>query len=244
MRILRWAVALILGVGISVPALAQKTEQHKIVFGGAQRTYLLYPAAPGSEPAPLLLLLHGSGRDAASIFDLWQPLAKKERIVLVAPDAFNRAGWSTATDGPDFMRQIIDEVTVGGGIDKRRMYIFGHSAGGHHAIDLGLLESEYFAAVAVHAGVLIEPGAILPMADRKIPVSMWNGLDDPTVPIAAARSTLKTLTAGGFPASLVEIPAHTHDYYGLAGQVNKEAWQMLKTVTLPADPKFKSYSIR
>jgi hypothetical protein len=73
---------------------------------------------------------------------------------------------------------------------------------------------------------------------------MWNGLDDTIVPIAAARSTLNTLKAGGFPAALTEIPAHTHDYYGLAGQVNKEAWQMLKGVSLPADPKFKSYTIR
>lgn len=244
MRMLRLVVLLVLGVGLSAPVLAQKAEKHKIIYGGQQRTYMLFPAAPGGEPAPLLLLLHGSGRDSASIFDLWQSLAKKERIVLVAPDALNRAGWSTATDGPDFVRQIIEEVTAAGGIDKRRMYIFGHSAGGHHAIDLGLLESEYFAAVAVHAGVLIEPGAILPMADRKIPVSMWNGVDDSIVPVAAARSTLKTLTTAGFPAALTEIPAHTHDYYSLAGQVNKDAWQALKTATLPSDPKFKSYSIR
>ncbi len=49
-------------------------------------------------PAPLLLLLHGSGRDAASIFDPWQSLAKKERIVLVAPDSLNRAGWNGTAD--------------------------------------------------------------------------------------------------------------------------------------------------
>jgi polyhydroxybutyrate depolymerase len=190
------------------------------------------------------VLLHGSGRDAASIFNPWQSLAKKERIVLVAPESLNRAGWSTATDGPDFIRQIINEVTKSGGIDPRRMYIFGHSAGGHHAIDLGLLESEYFAAVAVHAGVLTDPGAVLPMADRRIPVSMWNGIDDRSVPIAAARSTLNTLKSAGFPVALTEIPNHTHDYYGSAGQTNKEAWEMLKAAALPADPKFKQYAIR
>ena len=231
-------------VCLTVPAAAQKSEKHKITIDGRPRTYLALPVAPGGEPAPLLLLLHGSGRDGASIFDPWQSLAKKERIVLVAPDAFNPAGWSFAADGPDFVRQIIDEVTAAGGIDKRRMYIFGHSAGGHHAIDLGLLESDYFAAVAVHAGVLADPGSILPRADRKIPVSMWNGLEDTIVPVSAARSTLNTLKTAGFPVLLTEIPRHTHDYYESAGWLNKDVWQALKGATLPADPKFKSYSIR
>lgn len=164
--------------------------------------------------------------------------------MLVAPDSLNRAGWSTATDGPDFLRQIIEDVTKGGGIDTRRMYLFGHSAGGHHALDMALLESEYFAAVAVHAGVLLEPGAILPRADRKIPVWMWNGTNDQAVPIEAARSTETTLKSAGFPAALKVIPGHTHDYYNVARQVNDEVWEALKGVGLAADPKYKSYTIK
>lgn len=229
---------------LSAPLLAQKIEKHTTAFGGRQRTYLVYPVAPGGEPAPLLLLLHGSGRDSASIVAPWQSLAKKERIVLVAPDSFNQAGWSLGTDGPDFMHQILDEVAAARAVDPRRMYVFGHSAGGHHAMDLALLESEYFAAAAVHAGVLIEPGAIIPRADRKIPVAMWNGTEDRSVPIEAARSTLNTLKNAGFPVLLTEIPRHTHDYYESAGKVNAEAWEMLKTAKLSADPKFKSYAIR
>ena len=34
------------------------------------------------------------------------------------------------------------------------MYLFGHSAGAGQALYLSLLESEYFAATAVHAGAL------------------------------------------------------------------------------------------
>jgi poly(3-hydroxybutyrate) depolymerase len=229
---------------VSAPALAQKSEKHTTTFAGRQRTYLTLPVAPGGEPAPLLLLLHGSGRDSASILSPWQSLAKKERIVLVAPDSLNQAGWSIGTDGPDFFHQIIEEVGATGSVDPRRMYIFGHSAGGHHAMDLALLESEYFAAAAVHAGVLMEPGAIIPRAERKIPVGMWNGIEDRTVPIEAARSTLNTLKKSGFPVVLTEMPRHTHDYYESAAKVNAEAWEMLKTTKLSADPKFKSYTIR
>lgn len=240
----RVLAALAACVCVSLPAVAQKAEKRTITVDGRERTYLAQPVAPGGEPAPLLLLLHGSGRDAASIFNPWTSLAKKERIVIVAPDSLNRAGWSTATDGPDFIKQIIDDVTKGGGVDTRRMYVFGHSAGGHHAIDLALLESEYFAAAAVHAGVLTDPGAILRMADRKIPIGMWNGINDRAVPIEAARSTEATLKSAGFSVSLNAMAGHTHDYYGKAGQVNAEAWEMLKTTRLSADPKFKTYSIR
>lgn len=244
MNLRRVVITLALGVCMFAPAHAQKSERRKISIDGRERSYIFYPAAPGAEPAPLLILLHGSGRDAASIFSPWQALAKSERVVLVAPDSLNRAGWSTATDGPDFVRQIVEDVTKGGGIDARRMYLFGHSAGGHHAIDLALLESEYFAAVAVHAGVLIEPGAILPRADRKVPVWMWNGTNDQAVPIEAARSTEATLKSAGFPAVLKVIPGHTHDYYGVARQVNNEVWEALKSVRLAADPKYKSYTIK
>jgi poly(3-hydroxybutyrate) depolymerase len=243
MKSIRCVLIAVVCVFAGFAAFAQKAEKHKITIDGHERTYLTQPVAPGGEPAPLLLLLHGSGRDAASIFDPWTSLAKKERIVLVAPDSLDRAGWSTATDGPDFIRQIIEDVTKNGGIDLRRVYIFGHSAGGHHGIDLGLLESEYFAAVAVHAGILADPG-IVRMADRKIPIGMWHGVNDPVVPIDRARFTLNTLKARDFPVLLTEIPLHTHDYYGSAGLINKEAWAMLKTATLPADPKFKSYQIR
>jgi poly(3-hydroxybutyrate) depolymerase len=244
MKLQRITLAVAIVACVSAPAVAQKSEKHTIAIDGRQRTYLSLPVAPGGEPAPLLLLLHGSGRDAASIFDPWQSLAKKERIVLVAPNSFNPAGWNLATDGPDVLRQIIEDVTARGGVDPRRMYIFGHSAGGHHGIDMALLESEYFAAVAVHAGVVMEPGAIQPRADRKIPVSMWNGHDDRNEPIEGARSTLNTLKNAGFPVVLTEIPRHTHDYYESAGWLNKDVWQALKDATLPADPKFKSYSIR
>ena len=36
-------------------------------------------------------------------------------------------------------------------IDRRRVYVFGHSMGGYLAYDAATLDSEYFAAVAVHA---------------------------------------------------------------------------------------------
>jgi len=239
LRSLTAIVALCVCFGVT--AGAQKPVKQKIVVNGHERTYLVFTPPPGAEPPALLLLLHGSGRDAASILDPWQSLARKEHIVLVAPDSLDRAGWSLADDGPEFIRRIVDAAASSAGVDGRRMYVFGHSAGGHQALDLGLLESEYFAAAAAHAGVVLEPQLKLRLADRKIPIGLWSGTDDRLVPIDMVRSTEATLKNAGFPVVLTTMPGHTHDYYGVSGQVNAAVWAMLKAEKLTADPKFKEY---
>ena len=43
---------------------------------------------------------------------------------------------------------------------------------------------------------------------------------------------------------LTEIKGHTHDYYGSAGDINKDVWAFLKEHTLAADPKFQQVSAR
>jgi poly(3-hydroxybutyrate) depolymerase len=79
--------------------------------------------------------------------------------VLVAPDSSDSNGWRIPQEGPEFLRDLLDTVTAAHDVvDRRRMYVFGHSAGAIHALDLGALESEYFAAVAAHAGVLSQEG--------------------------------------------------------------------------------------
>src|SRR5690349_10469273 len=45
-----------------------KPAKEKIDFAGKQRTYWTFaPESVGDSPAPLLLLLHGSGRDGSSL---------------------------------------------------------------------------------------------------------------------------------------------------------------------------------
>ena len=51
------------------------------------------------------------------------------------------------------------------------------------------------------------------------------------------------LNAHGFKARLTEIKGHTHDYYGSAGDINKDAWAFLKDHKLAADPKFQQYQL-
>ena len=81
---------------VSIPASAQQVNKEITNLGGKARAYYLFvpDKLTKDHPAPLLLLLHGSGRNGASLTDKWKDLAKKEGIILVAPDAINTQGGS------------------------------------------------------------------------------------------------------------------------------------------------------
>jgi poly(3-hydroxybutyrate) depolymerase len=238
-----WMGVAVLLTGLPAVLTAQKVTKQSITSGGRNRTcYTFVPEGAG--PMPLIVVLHGSGRDGMTVMSQWQPLAKKEGIVLAAPDSLVRESWSIAQDGPAFLRDVVESLRADGKIDGRRMYLFGHSAGGHHGIDLALLESEYLAAVAVHAGSLThDPDLMTAQAERKIPIAMWNGTDDRIVPLPAVRQSRDFLAGKGFDVKLTEMPRHTHDYYGRAAEINKAAWDFLKAHRLEADPKYKEYII-
>ena len=215
--------------------------------GGATRAYyLLLPAkVKADEPAPLLVLLHGSGREGRSLMEPWAPLAKQHGIILAAPDSTARQHWSMPDDGPDFLYALVEMLRVQYPVDPQRIYLFGHSAGAIHALALGILESEYFAAVSAHAGVMTDQ--MMPFAEqapRKIPIAIWVGTNDALFPLAAVRATRDALKARGFSAELTEIGGHTHAYYDRAMNINRQVWEFLQKHRLGAEPKYQRYETR
>ena len=240
-RLLACGVLLLLPISA---AAADKATKETFSSGGRTRTYyLLVPeSAKKAGPPPLIVLLHGSGRDGKSLLDPWTPLAKKEGLVLAAPDALTPQGWRVPDDGPEFLYDLVEMLTTQFKIDKQRVYLFGHSAGAGHALVMALLESEYFAAVAVHAGAL--PESSFPMmerAARKTPIAIWVGTNDAFFPLSVVRATRDALKAQGFRPELTEISGHTHWYYDTAGDINKKVWAFLRQFDLPNEPKYERY---
>ena len=249
-RVCLWRISCVgLWLVTSVLPVAAEAKVERLTFGsgGATRSYYLFiPDKAAGGPAPLLLLLHGSGHDGKSLIDPWLNLAKSEGIVLVAPDASNPQAWRIPQEGPDFFHDLVELVRISHAdvVDDRRIYVFGHSAGAMHGLDMGVLESEYFAAVAVHAGVLnAQTAAMLDQVPRKIPMAIWVGTNDALFPLAAVRRTRDVLNARGFNTQLTEIKNHTHDYYGSSSSINKEVWAFLRQHKLAADPKFQAYRL-
>jgi poly(3-hydroxybutyrate) depolymerase len=229
-------------------AEAGGAQKETLESGGRKRTCWVYrPAAlPSDAVTPLLLLLHGSGHDGASQTKEWQKLADKEGIVLAAPDALDSKGWAIPADGPQFLGEVVSFVRSRYPVDPARVYLFGHSAGAVFALWVGPMESEFFAAVAVHAGAFREAGDedVLSYASRKIPVFLVVGAKDPYFPVDAVRSTKSAFEAKGFRAELLEIPGHNHDYYRRSGEINREVWDFLSPIHLEKDARFTTYDSR
>lgn len=237
-------VTCLLLLAAALPAWAAPGEIAKETYesAGRKRTYYLYvpkAAAAAASPVPLLVTLHGSGRDGRSLVEKWKDLADKENFIVAGPDAFDRQGWWVPKDGPDGTYDLVETIKAKHPVDPRRVYLFGHSAGAGFALMISLLESEYFAAAAVHAGLLKpENYNLIELAKRKTPIAMMVGTKDPLFNLADVRATRDELNRRGFAVQLSEIPNHDHWYYDRAPEFNRALWDFLKRHRLDAEPRY------
>ncbi|HMJ24452.1 MAG TPA: PHB depolymerase family esterase [Pyrinomonadaceae bacterium] len=238
------AATLLLLTGTSALAKDDITKE-LITSNGKTRAYYLYIPSTIKEgsKSPLVVMLHGSGRVGMSLVEKWKDLAKKEGFIIAGPDASTTRGWNAPQDGPDFLRDLVEELKSKYPINPRRVYLFGHSAGASFALEMSLMESQYFAATAIHAGALSpDDSDLLDLAKRKIPIFIQVGDSDQFFPLKAVRATRDTLNARGFAVELTEIPGHDHWYYDLAPKINLKAWEFLKTRELEADPVYRKFN--
>lgn len=216
-----------------------------ITSQGRTRAYYLYVPSTlkTGTTSPLIVTLHGSNRTGVTLVEKWKDLAKKEGIILAGPDASNLRGWGSPQDGPDFLRDLVEELKVRYPVNPKRVYLFGHSAGASFALQISLMESEYFAGTAIHAGALMKDDTeLIDLAKRKIPISIQVGDSDEYFPVKIVRATRDALKNAGFSVDLVEIPNHDHWYYDQASKFNQTAWDFLKKIELNAEPKYQKYN--
>ncbi len=194
-------------------------------------SYRLFAQTPATV-SPAILLLHGAGDEASNFIGAWKKLAKKEGIVLIAPQ-LDRDPKFEDVALPVF-RCIIGDAEKFAAIDPKRIYIFGHSAGGYLAYDGATLDSEFYAAIAVH-GMEINPDYtwIVTKAKRKTPIAIYIGDRDEFFSVERVRKTRDLLINAGFPVHYTELKKHGHDYYYLSDQINEDAWNFLKNKQLP-----------
>ncbi len=236
------ALALLLVSFVSTSAKDDITKE-LMTSNGKTRVYYLYVPSTVKGPSPLIVMLHGSNRTGVTLVEKWKDYAKKESIVIAGPDATNLSGWGSPQDGPDFLRDLVEEIKSKQPINARRVYLFGHSAGASFALHMSLMESEYFAATAIHAGALAPDDVeLIKLAKRKIPISIQVGDSDELFPLKAVRATRDALKEADIPVELIEIENHDHWYYDKASKFNQTAWEFLKKYELTADPRYQKYS--
>src|SRR5262245_19093638 len=91
---------------------ADKISKETLDSQGKQRTY--YLLAPDSTKqatsVPLIVLLHGSGRNGLSLMEKWKDLASREGIIIAGPDASDPRGWRVPEDGPAFIHDLVETL--------------------------------------------------------------------------------------------------------------------------------------
>jgi len=227
-------------------AADEKISKEKFESQGKQRTYYLFvpDSAKSASPLSLLVLLHGSGRNGLSLVEKWKDLASKEGFIIVGPDASNGESWRTPEDAPEFLHELVEMLIAKYSVEPHHIYLFGHSAGAVMALNLAMLESEYFAAVAIHAGAWRSDKemSVVEKAKRKTPLKIIVGDRDNFFPIEAVKATEGILKERGFPIDVAIMKGHTHWYYDVAPDINRNAWEFLKQNSLSTDRRHVSYN--
>ena len=184
------------------------------------------------KPLPAILLLHGAGDTPRPMIDAWHSLADKEKIVLIAPELPRTAEFEDIA--PKVFHCLVENSKLATNLDTKRIYVFGNSMGGYLAYDALAFQSEYFAAVGVHAmGIDPKYDSILDHATRKTPVTIYVGVEDPLVPLKSVRRTVDLLKQRGFPVRYNELKNHDHNYYAVSPKVNADAWEFFLGQHLP-----------
>lgn len=183
--------------------------QIRVPDTGRTQTFLLHVPTDYHDQAawPLVVALHGSPGTAAAapsaaaaIRELWQPVADREGVLVLAPIASgSQGGWVPTFDTPALACALAG-IERAWNVDRARRYLWGFSAGGHYGHGLALGNARRFAAYAVNAGVLLafacgSPGspsdcaATLPQVARRIPVSLRVGTLDALQPYVSGDAT-------------------------------------------------------
>jgi poly(3-hydroxybutyrate) depolymerase len=239
--------ALLLLPAPAAAAGGDKIVKDSVTSEGKKRTYYLFvPEGLSRErPAPLLVLLHGSGHNGRLLVEHWQKLAAQEGLILAGPDARDPSQWSMPGDGPRFLYDLVEELKKTQPVDPARVYLFGHSAGAVFSLYMTALESEYFAAAASSAGGMRDSDfSMLDEAERKVPVALFVGTRDPLFPLSVVRATRDAYTKRGFAVELTEIPNHDHNYYRRSAEINAKAWEFLKQHKLAGAARYKEHLFR
>jgi predicted esterase len=163
---------------------------------------------------------------------------------VAGPDATDRSRWQPPQDGPVLLRDLVEELGPQN-IDRRRIYLFGYSAGAVFTLYMAPIESRYFAAAAVHAGAYGGEADLgfLDTATRKIPLFVSAGTDDPLFPPPLVLATVARLERAGFPVTRSVVKGLRHGYQASA-EINERAWTFLQAHSLATDPVFVPLQLR
>jgi polyhydroxybutyrate depolymerase len=159
--------------------------------------------------APVVILYHGGTQSMSKIFQgnaggsqAWQPLADKEKFLLLVPNGVNpetgsgqgdRQNWNdcrpaiagtrtaTTADDVNFTRQLIAWAGNTQQIDPRRIYATGASNGGEMSYRVAIELGDKIAGAAAFIANMPTQNECK-ATTQPVPMMLMNGTDDPLMP--------------------------------------------------------------
>ena len=165
----------------------------------------------------LFISMHGGGGAPAQVndqqYENQKKLDKPEEGVYLAPRAPSDTWdlWHQSHIDPFFVR-LIEDMAVFEGVDRDRVYLTGLSMGGYGTWALVAAHPERFAAIALICGGG-NPKDAPKLKD--MPIWVFHGAKDPTVPLARLREMVDALKEAGSGVKFTGYPDADHDSWTL-----------------------------
>lgn len=222
------------------PALAGVVESGSLQHGGHRRSWQAFIPERRTEPAPVVLVLHGSRGDGQRMLEStrygFTLLAEREGFIPVYPDGFEqhwndcRAGAAYSANVQDiddvgFLLSLVDTLALEHPVDLSRIYVVGMSNGAQMAYRMGLEAAGRVAGIAAIA-------ANLPVAEnldcespgQPVQTLIVNGTDDPINPYAGGVVRVGKDASRGSVRSAHESAAFWARLAGYPGEGERRVW--------------------
>ena len=184
---------------------------------GKEMEYALFvPSNYNKKKAtPLVVLLHALSSNPQQIMSYKGIVAEAEKhgFIIVAPFGYNTGGWygsqgngkdfrigRAPPDSPDNLGElsekdvlnVLDIARKEFNVDRRRIYLMGHSMGGGGSLYLGIKYPDNWAALAPMApAIYSSPDALSGI--KKMPIIVVQGDQDNLVPVAGTRQWIEKM---------------------------------------------------
>jgi predicted peptidase len=213
-----------------VRAVGNHRRHYSFTEAGEIMPYGVYvPAAykPGAH-LPLVVVLHGLGGTEDTFLGraggMVPSLAEKHGFIIAAPLGYringgyggsirrftDAARQRTAELSEKDVLNVVKLVSDEYGTDAARTYLIGHSMGGGGTWYLGQKYAEKWAAMAPIAGPASDLQSYPFDRLKGMPVMVWHGDADATVPVGASRSMVAAMKAHGLAPVYMEVAGATH----------------------------------
>jgi len=204
-------------IALTSALLTPATASNNYIVGGDRPVTVNLPDNL-TKPAPLLILLHSASTSGAHQENYMQlgPIAKKSGLIYIAPDGTtNPEGkrfwnasksccnkYSQEVDDVAYIDSLINEIDKKTPVDRKRIYLIGHSNGAFMSFTYACKSNQVAAIVAI-AGAMDSNPECTPTT----PVSLLNihGTADKTIKVAggvmnnnsytSAATTMKTIAS-------------------------------------------------